>query len=56
MGETLAKVTLFMFFTSMLQRYNFENSAKHGRPDLSPGGGYTLSVNPFYARVTPREV
>jgi len=54
MGEYLAKMTLFTYFTAILQRFSFHISAEHGKPILSPGKGFTLSPDPYHAYVKMR--
>lgn len=54
LGETLAKLTLFLFFASILQKYSFEVSPTHGHPNLRPAKGFTLAPDPFYIFVKRR--
>jgi len=54
LGETLARSSLFLFFSALL--HNFFISVPSGYPAPSPDSydGITLSPKPFYARLVPR--
>lgn len=54
LGETLARSSLFLFFSTLL--HNFFISVPSGYPTPSPDSydGITLSPKPFYARLVPR--
>ena len=54
LGETLARSSLFLFFSTLL--HNFFFSVPSGYPTPSPDSydGITLSPKPFYARLVPR--
>jgi len=54
LGETLARSSLFLFFSTLL--HNFSISVPSGYPTPSPDSydGITLSPKPFYARLVPR--
>jgi len=54
LGETLARSSLFLFFSALL--HNFFISVPSGYPTPSPDSydGITLSPKPFYARLVPR--
>ncbi|KAL8173114.1 UNVERIFIED_CONTAM: hypothetical protein K2H54_040210 [Gekko kuhli] len=55
-GETLAKMELFLFFTSLLQRFTFQPAPGMSKDDLdlSPGVGITMSPKPFEFCALPR--
>jgi len=53
-GETLARHTMFTFFTAIMQRYNITPAKNHKVPEIKPVKGYTLNPEPFYTYVTPR--
>ncbi|XP_068447256.1 cytochrome P450 2J4-like [Clinocottus analis] len=54
LGENLAKMELFLFFTSFMQRFSF--SMPPGvEPVLKPCFGFTLSPYPFEICATPRK-
>ncbi|XP_015273039.1 PREDICTED: cytochrome P450 2K1-like [Gekko japonicus] len=55
-GETLARMELFLFFVSLLQRFTFQPAPGMSREDLDldPGVGSTLSPKPFQFCALPR--
>ncbi|KAL8173113.1 UNVERIFIED_CONTAM: hypothetical protein K2H54_040200 [Gekko kuhli] len=55
-GETLAKMELFLFFTSLLQRFTFQPAPGMSKDhlDLTPTVGITMSPKPFKFCALPR--
>ncbi|KAG7461060.1 hypothetical protein MATL_G00205950 [Megalops atlanticus] len=55
-GETLARMELFLFFTFLLQRFSFHPpvGVKEEDIELSSRGGLTLAPVPFLVRALPR--
>ncbi|XP_065574487.1 methyl farnesoate epoxidase-like [Artemia franciscana] len=53
-GEALARSTVFLFFTSLLQSYTFSFLPGQSRPTIKPDPGFTQAPKPFTALVTPR--
>ncbi|KAL0278353.1 UNVERIFIED_CONTAM: hypothetical protein PYX00_000191 [Menopon gallinae] len=53
-GESLARNTLFLFFTSMIQHYKFVIPDDHPRPSTIPLSGFTQAPQPFEVTVTRR--
>ncbi|XP_015269539.1 PREDICTED: cytochrome P450 2K4-like, partial [Gekko japonicus] len=55
-GETLARMELFLFFASLLQRFTFQPAPGMSKEDLDldPGVGSTLSPIPFQFCALPR--
>ncbi|CAL8129066.1 unnamed protein product [Orchesella dallaii] len=53
-GETLARHTMFTFFTAIMQRYSITPAEKYKVPEVKPVKGYTLNPEPFYTYVQPR--
>ncbi|XP_038045429.1 cytochrome P450 2U1-like [Patiria miniata] len=47
MGETLAKMEMFLFFVNLLQRFTFSLPAGKPRPSLEGITGVTLAPQPF---------
>lgn len=55
LGESLARVTLFMFITTLFQKYSFGVSPRHGLiAPLLASPGITHAPEPFHALVKPR--
>ena len=54
LGEGLAKASLFTYFTTMLQRFTFEESPLHGKPTTEPEIGFTVSPKPYHALIKER--
>ncbi|KAM3930495.1 cytochrome P450 2K1-like [Leptodactylus fuscus] len=52
-GETLAKMELFLFFTTLLQNFTFQ-APPGAKLDLSPGSGSTNSPKPYEICAIPR--
>lgn len=55
MGETLAKANLFLFFSSLLQNFNFEVPPGQEPPSTFCYDGVTPSPKPYDAYVTIRQ-
>lgn len=53
-GESLARVELFLFLSSLLQRMSFRAPEGAGLPDLQGRLGVVLQPSPFKVVVTPR--
>ncbi|XP_072039060.1 cytochrome P450 2J5-like [Amphiura filiformis] len=47
MGETLAKMELFLFFSSLMHQFKFELPPGREPPSLDPAPGFTASPFPF---------
>ncbi|XP_072037463.1 cytochrome P450 2U1-like [Amphiura filiformis] len=47
MGETFAKMELFLFFSSLMHRFKFELPPGRESPSLDPAPGFTASPFPF---------
>lgn len=54
LGETLARSSLFLFFTSILHNYNLKSSPEHEFPFPEGYDGITISPKPFHVILTPR--
>nr|QST15081.1 CYP370C12 protein [Diaphanosoma celebensis] len=55
LGESLAKMELFLFLVAFLQRFNFEFPADQPAPSLEPVVGPVLLPRPFQVVVTVRQ-
>ncbi|XP_075057350.1 cytochrome P450 2K1-like isoform X2 [Mixophyes fleayi] len=53
-GETLARMELFIFFTSLLQKFTFRLPPSVSYVDLSPGGGLTNAPKKHMICAVPR--
>lgn len=53
-GETLAKMELFLFFTSLLQKFTFHPPPGTTELDLTPAIGFTLCPMPHKVCAVPR--
>uniref|UniRef100_L7MZY8 Cytochrome P450 family 2 subfamily B member 6 n=3 Tax=Anolis carolinensis TaxID=28377 RepID=L7MZY8_ANOCA len=55
-GETLAKMELFLFFTTLMQRFTFQPAPGTSREDLdlTPAVGFTTPPMPFDVCALPR--
>merc|ERR1711971_765817 len=54
LGETLAKVELFLFFTNLVHQFSFEPASAGERPSEDYAPGVTLLPKKFSARLIPR--
>ena len=54
LGETLAKTTLFLFFTGLLQQYRFLPEVEGVYPSEIPEFGITQTPKPFNVRLVNR--
>ena len=53
-GESVAKVSLFIFFVSLLQKFNFELSKAHPAPCMTNRKGLSRSPTPYFVKVKAR--
>ena len=53
-GESLAKNLEFIFFVSLLQKFNLSLPEGEPKPSLSPESGFTLSPLPYKVKITLR--
>ena len=55
MGESLAKDTLFIFFTNLVKNLKFENPVNHPNPDPeNHTAGFTVIPHPYYVNIKCR--
>ncbi|KAJ9576497.1 hypothetical protein L9F63_025607 [Diploptera punctata] len=54
-GETLAKASLFLFFSTLLHNFSILPSSESPLPSLEGYDGVTLSPKPFSAKLIPRK-
>nr|CAD7432631.1 unnamed protein product [Timema monikensis] len=55
MGETLARNSIFLFFTGILQKFQVSSAPGTKPPSIEPQPGITLSPQPYSAVLTPRD-
>jgi len=53
-GERTARASVFIFLTSLLQKYTFEPSSKHRFPVVDPISGFNQHPQPYHALVKVR--
>lgn len=53
-GESLARMSLFLYFTTLVQNFKFETVAGHLNPVIEPIVGFTLSPEPYHTTITKR--
>jgi methyl farnesoate epoxidase/farnesoate epoxidase len=53
-GESLARASLFSYFSSLMQRYTFKPSPKYKQPSTEPVYGFTLSPEKYFVVVEHR--
>ncbi|XP_056588368.1 steroid 17-alpha-hydroxylase/17,20 lyase isoform X1 [Triplophysa dalaica] len=53
-GESLARMELFLFVSRLLQKFNFSVPSGHSLPDLQGRYGVVLQPQHYTVRVTPR--
>lgn len=53
-GESLAKMTFFLFVTSLIKKFHFKAIDNCIVPTLEPNQGFTLTYKGFKAVVIPR--
>ena len=53
-GESLAKLSLFLFITALVKSFTFAAVPGQPLPDLKPRNGFTLGYRGFQSVVTPR--
>ena len=52
MGESLAKDTLFIFVTTLIKNFKFENPVTHPKPDPENyTDGFTLIPHPYHVKL-----
>ncbi|CAI9614432.1 unnamed protein product, partial [Staurois parvus] len=54
LGEKLARMELFLFFTTLMQQFTFEIPSKKPRPRDDPIYAFTLSPHPYEICAVPR--
>nr|WGW06502.1 CYP15A1 [Blattella germanica] len=54
LGETLAKSSLFIFFSTLLHNFTVSVPSGHPVPSMEGYDGVTLSPKPFYAKLVAR--
>jgi len=54
LGETLARSSLFLFFSTLLHNFFISVPSGYPTPSVDSYDGITLSPKPFYARLVPR--
>ena len=54
LGEALARPSLFLFFTYVIQYFNFDIASEYGTPDLNGYDGFTISPKPYYLTLSLR--
>lgn len=54
LGYQLAEASLFLYFTSLMRAYKFEQAPGRPKPSTRPQVGITYNVDPFEAKVTRR--
>ena len=54
LGEVLARSTLFLFFSALLQEFTFSTPEGDSPPSKIPLSGFTIAPQPFRLKVTKR--
>ena len=54
LGESLAKMELFIFLTTILQKFTFTTPEAHDLPPTEGVRGLTLTPRPFFIVATER--
>ncbi|XP_044587036.1 methyl farnesoate epoxidase-like isoform X1 [Cotesia glomerata] len=54
LGESLAKSSIFLFFTHILHNFNLEIPEGEKLPQLDGIDGFTISPRPYFLHLTPR--
>ncbi|XP_043461100.1 methyl farnesoate epoxidase-like isoform X1 [Leptopilina heterotoma] len=54
LGETLARSSLFLFFTYIIHYFNFDIPPEHGIPNSNGYDGFTISPKPYYLTLSLR--
>lgn len=55
LGETLARTSLYLFFTGILSRFTLKKASEEERPSTEPKSGATNSPRPYKARFVLRK-
>lgn len=55
LGEVLARMELFLFFSTLLHSFNFKLPEGHTLPSLKGNVGVTISPDNFLVCLVPRE-
>ena len=55
LGETLAKASLFLFFSTLMHNFAISLSPYEPMPSLEGYDGVTLSPKPFSVKLVPRK-
>lgn len=53
-GESLARLSIFVIFTAVMQRFKFELIPGQPKPTIEPIDGLTVAPHPFSAKVSLR--
>ena len=54
-GEFAARISLFIFFVSLLQKFSFELSKAHGPPCMKNKIGLSHGPFPYHVKVSERK-
>ncbi len=54
LGEPLARISNFLIFTAVMQRFKFEIASGTPTPSLDAVDGFTIAPQPFSAKITTR--
>ncbi|XP_066592768.1 methyl farnesoate epoxidase-like [Prorops nasuta] len=54
MGENLARSSLFLYFASVIHKFDVEMSPEHDQPDLNGFDGFTVSPKPYHLKLKLR--
>ena len=55
LGESLARMELFLFIANLLQKFEFKEEAEGKRPEIKYSCGFIRSPSPFYTKLIYRE-
>ncbi|XP_014476510.1 PREDICTED: methyl farnesoate epoxidase-like isoform X2 [Dinoponera quadriceps] len=54
LGETLARSSVFLFFTYVIHYFDLKISNEYGKPDTKAYDGFTISPKPYYVKLSMR--